>query len=52
MDSGRKEVWRRRLGTADVQQIRLLLRVPPERRVQCDYRCICRCSVRHYPHYI
>jgi hypothetical protein len=25
---------RRRLGPADVQQIRLLLRVPPERRIQ------------------
>jgi hypothetical protein len=29
-----QEEWRRRLGPADVLQIRLLMRVPPERRIQ------------------
>jgi hypothetical protein len=29
-----KAEWHQRLGKADIQQIRLLLRVPPEQRVQ------------------
>lgn len=32
------EELQRRLGRADVQQIRLLLRVPPERRIQTMLR--------------
>jgi hypothetical protein len=39
MSAGRsKAEWHQRLGKADVQQIRLLLRVPPEQRVQTMLR--------------